>query len=80
MLSLQRTGFLLSALCERFELCLPPEARRHLLDQAPSDAASFTAAVFAAQPRGVASAGGAVYQDALALVERAYDDQRRLGG
>lgn len=80
MLSLQGTGFLLSELCERLGLCLPPEARRRLLDQAPQDAASFTAAVFADEGLEAASAKRALYQEALALAERAYADHRRTDG
>jgi len=74
MLSLQGTGFLLAALCERLGLCLPPEARRALLDQAPPDAESFVAAVFAAEGLVRPRAQHDLYRDALALAEQAFAD------
>jgi hypothetical protein len=77
MLSVRGTGFLLSELCARHGLCLPPEARRALLEQAPPDAESFTAAVFAAEGLGRAPSHRALYRDALALAERAYADHSR---
>jgi hypothetical protein len=77
MLSLQGAGFLLSELCERLGLCLPPEARRQLVEQALPDAASFTDAVFAAEGFEGGRANRALYADALALAERAYADNRR---
>ncbi len=79
MLSLQATGFLLAALCERLGLCLPPEARRKLLDEPPTDAESFTAAVFAAEGLERAPSHRDVYRDALALAERVYADHSRAG-
>lgn len=72
MLSLQETGFLLAALCRELGLCLPPEARRVLLDQSLPDAESFTAAVFAAEGLERAPQHRALYRDALALAERAF--------
>ncbi len=80
MLSLQGTGFLLAALCERFGLCLSAEARRRILDQAPPDAESFTDAVFAAEGLERSASRRALYADALALVEQAYADHSRPGG
>jgi hypothetical protein len=80
MLSLQGTGFLLSELCTRHGLCLPPEARRHLLEQAPPDAESFTAAVFAAEGLERAPSDPDVYRDALALVRQAFADHARAHG
>jgi len=77
MLSLQGTGFLLAALCERLGLCLPPEARRALLDQAPPDAESFVAAVFAAEGLVRPRAQNDLYRDALALAEQAFADHSR---
>ena len=77
MLSLQGTGFLLAALCDRLGLCLPPEARRTLLDQAPPDAESFVAAVFAAEGLVRPRAQDDLYRDALALAEQAVDDHSR---
>jgi len=77
MLSLQGTGFLLAALCERLGLCLSPEARRKLLEQAPPDAASFTDAVFAAEGLERAPSKRALYRDALALAEQAFADHSR---
>ena len=77
MLSLQGTGFLLAALCERLGLCLPPEARRALLDQAPPDAESFVAAVFAAEGLVRPRAQSALYRDALALAEQAFANHSR---
>lgn len=77
MLSLQETGFLLSELCERLDLCLPAEARRNLLNADLSDPERFTAAVFAAEGMGRASSHRAVYRDALALVEQAFANHHR---
>jgi hypothetical protein len=77
MLSVRATGFLLSELCERFGLCLPPEDRRRLLDHAPAGPEEFTAAVFAAEGVVRAPSHRALYRDALALVERAYANDRR---
>lgn len=74
MLSLQGTGFLLAALCDRLGLCLPPEARRTLLDQAPPDAESFVAAVFAVEGLVRPRAQDDLYRDALALAEQAFAD------
>ena len=76
MLSLQRTGFLLSELCERLGLCLSPDARRTLLDKPLPDAASFTTAVFAAEGVRASPSSRDLYRDALALVERAYAEAR----
>lgn len=75
MLTLQGTGFLLAALCEQLGLCLSPEERRRLVDQAPPDARSFTDAVFAAEGFARVGSHRAKYQDALALVERAFANQ-----
>ena len=80
MLSLQRTGFLLSELCERLGLCRPPEARRELLDQAPPDAVSFTTAACSAEGLEATTAKRVLYREALALVERAYAGLRRPDG
>jgi len=77
LLSLQGTGFLLAALCERLGLCLSPEERRTLVEQAPPDATSFTDAVFAAESLGRAASHRTKYQDALALAERAFADHSR---
>ncbi len=77
MLSLQGTGFLLAALCDQLGLCLPPEARVSLVEQAPPDAKSFIEAVFAAEGLVRAQSHGAVYQDALALAERVFADHAR---
>jgi hypothetical protein len=77
MLSLQATGFLLAALCERLGLRLPPEARRMLLDDPPQDAESFTAAVFAAEGLEHPPSHRTLYRDALAIAERAFADHRR---
>ena len=80
MLSLQGAGFLLAALCDQLGLCLPPEARRKILDHAPPDAASFTDAVFAAEGLERAPSREShrdLYRDALALAERAYADHAR---
>lgn len=77
MLSLRATGFLLSELCARYGVCLSPESRRKLLDQAPADAESFTAAVFAAEGLERAPTHRALYQDALALARLAYADHSR---
>ena len=74
MLSLQETGFLLAALCRELGLCLPPEARRTLLDQSPPDAESFTAAVFSAEGLERARADRVLYENALAMAERAFAD------
>ena len=79
MLSLQATGFLLSELCVQLGLCLPAEARRTLVEQPPSDAASFTAAVFAAEGLTGRSANRDLHRDALAIVERAYADHAPRG-
>ena len=80
MLSLQETGFLLAALCRELGLCLPPEARRALLDQSPSDAERFTAAVFAAEGLERASSRRDLYESARAMVERAFSDHARAAG
>ena len=80
MLSLQGTGFLLAALCEQLGLCLSPEARRKLLDQAPSDAESFTAAVFAAEGLEHQPSDRDLYRNALAMAERAFADHSRAPG
>ena len=77
MLSLQATGFLLAALCERLGLCLPPEARRKLLDHPPPDAESVTTAVFAAEGLERAPSHRVLYRQALALAERAFADHAR---
>ena len=77
MLSLQGTGFLLAALCEQLGLCLSPEERRKLVDQAPPDASSFTDAVFAAEGLERVPSLRARYRDALALAERAFADHSR---
>jgi hypothetical protein len=77
MLSLQGTGFLLAALCEQVGLCLSPEERLKLVEQAPPDARSFTDAVFAAEGLERAPSHRAKYRDALALAERAFADHSR---
>ena len=77
MLSLRGTGFLLAALCEQLGLCLSPEERRDLLDQAPPDAESFTRAVFASESLSRTPSHRARYRDALALAERAFADHSR---
>jgi hypothetical protein len=46
------------------------------VEQAPPDAASFTAALFAAQGLAGRSANRDLQRDALAIVERAYADHR----
>ena len=76
MLSLQETGFLLSALCTQFGLCLSPEARRAVLEQAPADAVSFTEAVFAAEGLDDSTAKRTLYRDVLALVEEVFANRR----
>ena len=77
MLSLQGTGFLLAALCDQLGLCLPSEARRALLDQAPPDAESFVAAVFAAEGLVRPRSHHDLYRDALALAEQAFANHSR---
>jgi len=77
MLSLQGTGFLLAALCDQLGLCLLPEERRTLVDQAPPDARSFIEALFAAESLERVPSHRAKYQDALALAERAFADHSR---
>ena len=77
MLGLQGTGFLLAELCTRLGLCLSPEARRKVLDLAPPDAESFTAAVCEAEGLAYAPSHCTLYRDALALAEMAYADRRR---
>ncbi len=72
MLSLQATGFLLSELCAQLDLCLPPAARRRLLDQAPPDAESFTAAVFAAEGMEDRAGDADLRRAALAFAEQTY--------
>jgi hypothetical protein len=79
MLSLQGTGFLLAALCDQLDLCLSPEARRRVLDQAPPDPASFIAAVLAAEGFERAPEDSPLYRSALALAERAFADHSQAG-
>ena len=79
MLNLRATGFLLAALCDQLGLCLSPEARRKVLDEAPPDAESFVAAVFAAEDLDAATSHRALYDDALALAERAFADNSSAG-
>ena len=77
MLSLQGTGFLLAALCDQLGLCLSPEERRQLVEQAPPDPRSFTDALFAAESLERVPSHRARYQDALTLAERAFADHSR---
>jgi hypothetical protein len=76
MLSLKDTGFLLAALCERYGLCLPPEDRLRIIEQAPTDAVSFTEAFFASEGLVVRAGKRAFYSEALALAEEAFGERR----
>jgi hypothetical protein len=77
VLSLQGTGFLLAALCDQLGLCLPPEARVKVVEQAPPDPKSFVDAVFASEGLERSPSHRASYGDALALAERAFADHAR---
>jgi hypothetical protein len=77
VLNLQGTGFLLAALCDQLGLCLPPEARVKLVEQAPPDAKSFVDAVFSAEGLVRAPSHRALYGDALALAEGVFADHAR---